>query len=274
MNMMLRRHFPMVSRYSSMGRKTARIAPAIALALFLSGCQAELYSNLPERDVKDMVMVLQKVGIEATTTAGKDGKFSIEVERSQLSAAITELSRNGLPRKEYGSLGDIFAGDKLVSTPFEERARFMYALNEELADSLTRISGITSARVHLMLPETSPFDKGKAKPRAAVFIYKAPGADLSALVPVVKNLIVNSLDGLEYENVEVAMFDGAFAEPQATGLASSVQGIGGTLVTLGILAACVFAGLRLLSRMRRGGEPASRRRPLLEGLLQQRTAKP
>jgi type III secretion protein J len=264
----------MVSRFSNVRRKTARIAPAIALALFLAGCQAELYSNLPERDVKDMVMVLKKVGIEATTTAGKEGKFSIQVDRSQLSAAITELSRNGLPRKEYGSLGDIFAGDKLVSTPFEERARFMYALNEELADSLTRISGITSARVHLMLPETSPFDKGKAKPRAAVFIYKAPGADLSALVPVVKNLIVNSMDGLEYENVEVAMFDGAFSDPQSASISASTQGLVGTVVMLGVLAAAVIAALRLLSRLRRGtpGNIAATNRPLAN-IFQQRIAK-
>jgi type III secretion protein J len=240
-------------------KRTARLVPVMALALFLAGCQAELYSNLPERDVKEMVMVLKRIGIEATTKAGKDGKYSIEVERGNLSSAISELSRNGLPRKQYGSLGDIFAGDKLVSTPFEERARFMYALNEELADSLTRISGINSARVHLMLPESSPFDKGKAKPRASVFIYKAPGADLSELVPTVKNLIVNSMDGLEYENVEVAMFDAALSDPAPSTFSASTSGIAGTAVMLGLLAAGVFVAMQLLGRLR-GSRPVPVRR--------------
>jgi type III secretion protein J len=247
--------------------RATRIVPALALALFLAGCQSELYSNLPERDVKEMVMVLKRVGIEATTTPGKEGNYSIEVERSQLSAAIAELSRNGLPRKQYGSLGDIFAGDKLVSTPFEERARFMYALNEELADSITRISGITSARVHLMLPENSPFDKGKAKPRAAVFIYKSPEADLTGIIPTVKNLIVNSMDGLEYENVEVAMFDAALADPVTTPFAATARSLTGTVVMLVLLAVGVLGGIRLLSRLRKR-EAAPVRRPIANSLQQ------
>ncbi len=255
--MSLHKHSPM--------KRAARLAPVLALALFLAGCQSELYSNLPERDIKEMVMVLKRIGIEATTTPGKDGKYSIEVDRSQLSAAIAELSRNGLPRKQYGSLGDIFAGDKLVSTPFEERARFMYALNEELADSLTRISGITSARVHIMLPESSPFDKGKAKPRASIFIYKAQGADLSELVPTVKNLVVNSMDGLEYENVEVAMFDAALSATAAPAFSASARGVTGTAITLALLAAGVFVAIGLLSRLR-GGQVS--RRPEARALKQ------
>ncbi|MEZ5792456.1 MAG: type III secretion inner membrane ring lipoprotein SctJ [Nitratireductor sp.] len=230
---------------------------AVAGALFLSGCQAELYSNLQERDVKEMLNVLETAGIDATVSGSEEGKFAIQVDRGKLSSAITELSRNGLPRQKYGSIGDVFAGDKLVSTPFEERARFMYALNQELADSITRISGIVSARVHLMLPEASPFEKNKAEPRAAVFIYKKHGADLSALVPVVKNLIVNSLDGLQYENVEVAMFDAAFSENEQRSIMPSLGNAATSVFLLAALAFAMIFGMRMLRKMKSGEEPRS-----------------
>ena len=83
----------------------------------------------------------------------------------------------------------------------------MHALNQELSDSITRIDGVVSARVHLMVPESSPFDKKRTPPRASVFIYQEKGVNLRSQMPVIKNLIVNSLENLEYSNVEVALFD-------------------------------------------------------------------
>ncbi|MEL7428648.1 MAG: hypothetical protein AAFN43_01490, partial [Pseudomonadota bacterium] len=80
-------------------------------------------------------------------------------------------------------------------------------LNQELSDSISRIDGVVSARVHLMVPETSPFEKNRTPPRASVFIYQEKGVQLREQLPVIKNLIVNSLENLEYANVEVALFD-------------------------------------------------------------------
>lgn len=176
-------------------------------ALVLAGCQAELYSNLPEREVNEMISVLSSHGIEASRTADGKGKFGLTVDRADFSNAIARLSEKGLPREDFGSLGKVFNSEKLVSTPFEERARFMHALNQELSDSITRINGVVSARVHLMVPEASPFDKDRTPPRASVFIYQEMGADLRPALPTIKNLITNSLENLEYANVEVALFD-------------------------------------------------------------------
>jgi len=187
--------------------RRAGIGIALAGALFVSGCQSELYSNLQEREVNEMISVLASAGIDASRTDDGKGNFSITVDRSQLSAAIGTLSEKGLPREKFGSLGKVFNSDKLVSTPFEERARFMHALNQELSNSITRIDGVASARVHIMVPEASPFEKTKTPPRASVFIYQEPGSDLKSSVPIIKNLIVNSLDELEYSFVEVALFD-------------------------------------------------------------------
>lgn len=223
------------------GHRSFATALMLCGALFLAGCQSELYSNLQEREVNEMISVLSSNGIEASRTSDGKGKFGITVDRSDFSTAIAKLSEKGLPREDFGSLGKVFNSEKLVSTPFEERARFMHALNQELSDSITRINGVVSARVHLMVPEASPFDKQRTPPRASVFIYQEAGTDLRSAVPTIKNLITNSLENLEYANVEVALFADNSAASQS---ANSLPGVNFTtyLWNIGLIALLGFLG--------------------------------
>jgi type III secretion protein J len=216
-------------------RKYANLGIVMAATLFLAGCQSELYSNLPEREVNEMISVLAINGIDASRSSDGKGNFSISVDRGDFSVAIATLSEKGLPREQFGSLGKIFNSEKLVSTPFEERARFMHALNEELSNSITRINGVVSARVHLMVPEDSPFEETKTPPRASVFIYQEAGVDLRPQIPTIKNLIVNSLDNLEYSFVEVALFDDN-TSATASKTTRSVASLGGGLWNVFLLA--------------------------------------
>jgi type III secretion protein J len=214
--------------------------------LVLAGCQSELYSNLAEREANEMITVLAASGISASRTTDGKGTFGLTVSRSDFSSAVATLSEQGLPRENFGSLGKVFSSDKLVSTPFEERARFMHALNQELSDSITRINGVVSARVHLMVPEASPFDKNRTPPRASVFIYQKAGTDLSVKVPVIKNLIVNSMENLEYSNVEVALFAGAtdtISSGNSQISSTAMAGFGNILLIL-VLGALAWFGFK------------------------------
>ncbi len=230
------------------------ISIAIAATLFLAACQSELYTNLEEREVNEMITVLAANGISASRTSDGKGAFGLSVDRSDFSMAVSKLSEKGLPRQEYGSLGKIFNTEKLVSTPFEERARFMHALNQELANSITRIDGVVSARVHIMVPEVSPFERSKTPPRASVFIYQEKGLNLQTYIPTIKNLIVNSLDNLEYANVEVALFDDNSASQPRTTIASTAGSGMWNIVIMGLLAALVWFGFNFSSdkKSRRG----------------------
>lgn len=221
---------------------------ALGAALFLVGCNSELYSNLEEREVNEMISVLSVNGIDASRTTDGKGTFGISVSNGDFSNAIATLSEKGLPRQNFGSLGQVFNSDKLVSTPFEERARFMYALNQELSDSISRINGVVSARVHIMVPETSPFEKNQTPPRASVFIYQEQGTDLRPQIPTIKNLIVNSLDNLEYSFVEVALFDDNTATTSAksrTSVASISSSGFWNVVLIGLLATLAWFGFRM-----------------------------
>lgn len=192
-------------------------AAAVAMLLALGGCSTELYSNLSEREANQMVEVLAQQGIEATRETAAEGKYTISVPSGDFSTALSTLTARGLPRKNFGSLGEVFNSDKLVSTPFEERARFMHAMNEELAASLTEIDGVVSARVHINLPEEDALGTATAIPRASVFIYQAGNTDLSAEIPTIKNLIVNSVPNLRYDAVTVALFTANATSPNPSG---------------------------------------------------------
>ncbi len=184
-----------------------RILAAILIISLLAGCKSELYSNLSEQQVNEMIMVLEAEGIKADRSRNDDKSFSLNVERSDFARAIALLSSRGLPGRSYQSLGEVFKSDKIISTPFEERARFMYALSQELAQSITQINGVVSARVHITIPENQPFSETKDDARASIFIYHSPNADIKKNVPIVKNLVTRSVEGLVYENVTVALFE-------------------------------------------------------------------
>ena len=66
------------------GWRKAVAGIAIAGTLLLGGCQAELYSNLQERDVKEMLTVLESAGIDANVSGSEEGKFAIQVDRDKL----------------------------------------------------------------------------------------------------------------------------------------------------------------------------------------------
>lgn len=236
-------------------------AAALCCALLIAGCSSELYSGLQEREANEMVRVLINSGIKAERVADGDGGFAVSVGRSDVAGALAELSRAGLPRENFTSLGEMFASDKLVSTPFEERARLMHAINQEMSNSLSQIAGVASARVFVNIPDQSPLNDDPVKPRASVFIYKNPGVDLQPLVPTIKNLIINSMEGMLYENVEVAIFETANPADERQSFGSGVSAAGSSFGTLILLGALLFGGLYLRSKLGAGRSNRARNVP-------------
>ena len=211
------RNGPTGGRHAFLRRRSLARGAVLAAMLALAACQAELYSGQTDRSVNEMVAVLAANGIEAKRVSGDDGKFGVSVPRREFARAITVLSEKGLPRTDPIGLDTVFSGDKIVSTPFEERARFMFAIGQELAASLTQIAGVVDARVHVNVPEAQPLADERVAASVAAFIYKDPSVDLQSSIPTIKTLITNSIDGLDYEDVAVAVFDAR--SPSTTPLA-------------------------------------------------------
>jgi type III secretion protein J len=124
--------------------------------------------------------------------------------------ATTVLNALGYPKTQFQTIGQVFQKSGLVSSPLEERARFMYALSENIADTLNQIPGVLSSRVHIVLPENDPYSDGDVEASAAVFLTYKSGGNLDESVREIKYLVANSVQGLDYDRVSLAMFPVAF----------------------------------------------------------------
>ena len=182
-----------------------RLLCLVAL-LWLVGCKEVLYSDLPEGQANDMVEVLAAAGIEASRERDKSNVYTVLVDEAHIAAAITILKNNGLPRESFQTLGDVFSAEGIVGTPFEERARFIHAMNQELSYTISDIAGVRRARVHVMLPEQTRFRTVEDPARASVIIHVERDFEAEEFVPTIKNLVVHSVANLEYEDVAVAVF--------------------------------------------------------------------
>jgi type III secretion protein J len=196
--------------------RRAALAPVLVLAL-LAGCSNhELYSQLSERQANEMVAVLRSAGIEADKKA-HEGKFSVLTSKGDFSQAVRTLNAQGYPRESFDSMGKVFKREGFVSSPLEERARLMHAMSQEISNTIANIDGVVTARVHLVVPERNPLLDKPLPAAAAVFIKHRPERNLSGQISQIKALVVNSIEGLAYDNVTVALFpaEGMPADPSA-----------------------------------------------------------
>lgn len=178
----------------------------LAVAVLLAGCgEQTLYAKLDERQANDMVSALRLAGVPAKKNPREDG-FEVQTAEDDFARAVQILKAQGLPREDFDSLGKVFKREGFVSTPVEERARLMHALSQELSHTLTSIDGVLQARVTLVVPERHPLSDKVQPSSASVMIKHRPGFDVEALLPKVRALVVNSVEGLPYESVSVVAF--------------------------------------------------------------------
>jgi type III secretion protein J len=179
---------------------------ALSLTL-LAGCaRQEIYGQLTERQANEMVAVLRNAGLPAHKEKRDKQFFALTTSNGEFARAVELLHAAGYPRDEHQSLGEVFKKEGFVSTPLEERARFMHALSQELSATIGKIDGVLVARVHLAVPEKDPLSDKPKNAAASVFIKHRAGMDLTNEVGRIKALVVNGMEGLPYEAVTVVTF--------------------------------------------------------------------
>jgi flagellar M-ring protein FliF len=182
------------------------VAAGVAAALFALvlnvGTQpkALLYANLDLKEAGQITQTLDQSGIKYEVKG--DGS-TIMVPRDKVASTRIMLSSKGMPTS--GSVGyEIFdSASPLGQTDFIQNLNRQRALEGELARTIRSLQGVSSARVHLVLPRRQLFENDGEAPSASVVIGIAGRAPTSDQVAAVRNLIAGAVPNLKPDRVTV-----------------------------------------------------------------------
>lgn len=191
------------AKLAAMGVVAVIVLAMLAMLVSQGGSHkpmALLYGDLDLREAGQMADQLDKAHI-AHELAGDD---RIMVPADQVAAARLLLAKSGLP--SGGSVGyEIFdRGDNLTATQFEQTINQTRALEGELSRSIRLISGVRSARVHLVLPHREPFATEQVPAQASVLLSMSGGARMDPEgVQAVINLVSAAVPSLRAQNIAI-----------------------------------------------------------------------
>ena len=188
----------------------SRFSPLAGLALLiiclcLAACKVEVYGGLSEDQANLMLSALLKRGIDVTKeNKGKNG-FTIMVEENQLVQALDILQENSLPQEKYKNIGEVFSGQGMISSPSEEDARMAFAIAQELSETFSRIDGVLTARVHVVMGKVDEAVNLRIAPSVGVFIRHNPDSAVVNMVSKIREISARSVPGLTTDNVSVML---------------------------------------------------------------------
>lgn len=167
-----------------------------------------LYSDLTEKQANEVQAALLMAQIDAEKTPMAKGTgWSVQVSQGDIPRAMAVLSAAGLPHQPLRTLADVFPKEGFISSPLEERARYIFALSQEIEQTLMQLDGVVDARVHIALPEASLLDEKPQSASASVVIIEAPGTNLEQHETDIKAIVTDGIEGLrDINRVTVKFF--------------------------------------------------------------------
>jgi len=159
-----------------------------------------LYGRLGEKDAAAIISQLQSQNTPHKIAAGGGAVY---VPADQVYRLRMELASKGLPSGD-GVGFEIFDKGQFGLSDFVQRTNYLRALQGELSRTIAQLHGVRSARVMIVQPENRLLltDQG-IKPTASVFVELAGNRLETEAVNAIRNLVANSVQGLQPDQVAV-----------------------------------------------------------------------
>jgi flagellar M-ring protein FliF len=172
----------------------------IFFALSQKPSLTSLYDSLSASEKAKMLDALTAAGYDATVDPATG---NVLIPTSDFHEAKLSLAAQGLPASTpdgYSELNNLPMG----ASRSVEAMKLKQAQEVEIARSISAMSDVIGARVHLALPEKSVFVRDRMDPTASVFVQLGQGRSLDELqVEAILNLVSASVAGLSRDDVTV-----------------------------------------------------------------------
>ncbi|ETR69698.1 MAG: flagellar M-ring protein FliF [Candidatus Magnetoglobus multicellularis str. Araruama] len=183
----------------------------IILALFFIGLWGArpdyetLFSQLDSADASEIINRLSEAKVPYKISAGGS---TILVPKKQVYEMRIQMASQGLP-KGSGVGFEVFDTFKLGATDFSQKINFQRALQTELERTISKISQVRQARVHIAIPDEQLFTDDKQDTTASVVLDLVGGVGLNPKqIKGIVHLIASSIKALAPQNVTIIDTDG------------------------------------------------------------------
>ena len=177
---------------------------SVALILFAAlyvnkPSQETLYVGLDATDLNQISIALAEAKINFQV--GADGT-SLTVPTGMAGKARALLAERGLPNSTNAGYELFDNVGSLGLTSFMQEVTRVRALEGEIGRTITSISGISAARVHIVMQDVGNFRKADQKPTASVMIRANAEAARKA-AQAIRHLVASAVPGLEVDDVTI-----------------------------------------------------------------------
>ena len=187
----------------------AGISVLVALVILMNWASQPkytvLFSNLNPKDAGRIVDELRTSKVPYKVEAGGATILTPEPDVYELRLKFANL---GLPEESVVGY-EIFDQPKLGMTDFVQKINYHRALEGELSRTLTGLSEISKARVHIVIPKPALFEEDKQPTTASITLRLGSGRSLSRQqIQGIANLVASSVEGLRPENISIIDTEG------------------------------------------------------------------
>lgn len=180
------------------------LSVAIGVAVVLwsqESSYSRLYSEIGEKDVAEILEVLNTQGIKYKVESGSG---AIMVPTDDVNQVKLKLASLGLPRANSVGYELLSKDQGFGASKNMEAVRFQRALEGEIAQTIMSIQSVKSARVLLAVPQQSVFVRERKKPSASVIVNLYQGRSLEkGQIESIIHLVASSVPQLEADQVTV-----------------------------------------------------------------------
>jgi len=169
-----------------------------------------LYGSLPPEDVGAVIDELERMNISYRLSAGGS---MISVPAGKIGEVRVRLASAGVP--SGGVIGyEIFDRTSIGTTDFVQKLNYRRALEGELMRTISGLSEVAAARVHIVIPQEKLFVEDEIPATASVVLKLRAGARLDKRkVNGIMQLVAAGVEGLRPENVTMLDYSGNLLSP-------------------------------------------------------------